>query len=290
MASKRFKIGLLVSIVAIILCVGFALITAQPIFGLDFSDGYLVRINLKKDFDATDVLSLLQPIKKDLGDVRVSKTGSGEVAQALIYVQHADDATQSAMITALEKEYPEATLRSANQIKTQKSKMALLSYALFLLLGIALVGLYCGIRKSVSAGTGIALAAVLSILVSLAVSIVCAIPLNVSSMASCGAVSLASLALFYIVLSQNVDAEEEDIQLGAKNKMIVIIGMVFILLTSIALFILGGIGMRSFAATMCIGLLVGMLEAAFVALPYTVLYKDKFRRKVKQKSKKRVKI
>lgn len=289
MAKKRFKLGILLSIIAIVLCVGFAFITAQPIFGLDFSDGYLVRVDLRKDFDTTDVLSLLQPVKMDLGDVRVSRTGSGEVAQALIYVQQIDDTTQSAMITALEKEYPEATMRSTNEIKTLKSKMALLPYALFLLLAIALVALYCGIRKSVSAGIGIALAAIVAILVSLAVNIVCAIPLNVGSIVCSGAVSMVSLSLFYVVLSQNLDAEEESVRLGGQNKTIVFIGMVVILLLCIALFVLGGIGLRSFAAAMCIGLLVGLLEAAFVALPYTVINKDKFRRKVKTKKKKSAK-
>ncbi|MGI6664012.1 MAG: hypothetical protein ACOX3W_01090 [Christensenellaceae bacterium] len=280
MVAKRLKRGIVITVLIVLVSILFLFLSPSAGLGLDFTNGYLLKITIGEDFSQKEIEEILLPMQKECGDIRVVSAGEGDVAQVYIETQKMDEAIQEKIETAVLEKYNNATIGAAEKEIRKENIVTLLGYVGMALLGVLAASIYLYFRRGLGGSLGFLISAILALLLGGALLIITSVPIGIVSLMSMMMASIISAALYFIMLSQDIIQEEivvedEDAEEEIKKEKFVYVNWKPVLVTcvamvvfSVGLFFLGGYMLQRFAVSLLIGLLSALFTVAYIGVPF----------------------
>ncbi len=295
---KSAKYFMAASVSVIILGVIFGVFYSGMNFGIDFTGGTLMTINMGGEFNDQDVKDAL--VKEGVNDAPVIKSSdNGVQSRAIIRMKDSGDDVKDReirtnLVADLKVNYPNASELSFDRVGAVSSsdliKNALLAVA------IASIGilLYVWIRFKLISGIAALIALLHDVLIMLAFCTIIQLPINSSFIAAVliivGYSINDTIVVFDRIRENNNIYSRREMSRGKVVDVSVKETLTRTLYTSLTtlitisvLYVLGVQAIKEFALPIIVGLISGTYSSIFIASPIWALWEDRQERKGNKK-------
>ncbi|MBE7025905.1 MAG: protein translocase subunit SecF [Ruminococcaceae bacterium] len=256
-------------------------------FGLDFTGGTEIRMNIGQEFNNDDISSI---VKDNAGvDSLIQKTGNNEVS---IKTEEIETEKRDAVVNAVKEKYAldETSLLEATNVSASASKQLLTDALKALLIAVLCMLVYITIRFDFRSGLAAVLGLLHNVLVLLAIYAVTRMQINSTFVAAVLTIVGYSINNTIIIFDKirenrklNRRAPFEEVSGTALNQVLTrtINASITTLATILALYILGIDSIREFSLPIIIGVLIGTYSSMCIATPLWVVLNDKMKKRKK---------
>lgn len=276
-----FTISLLVIVVGI-----FFMATRGLEYGLDFKGGTVVEINMGQDFDKKNADKI---IEKYSNDFQSNKTNKYSLSIKSANLSNDD---VSSIVKALKKEYSKSTLTNQENIGASIGKEARVNAVKAVVIAIAAMFIYIGIRFEFSYGMAAIIGLIHNILVMLSVYAITRVSIDSSFIAAALTVIGYSvhdtIVVFDRIRENHKYMRREDPEVIADASVtqtlarsINTVLTVIITLTSVYIYVPS---VRNFSEPILIGIVTGCYSSICIASPSWVLIKRRLLKNKKLKA------
>jgi len=292
--GKR-KLAVALSLVLLIIGAVSLVINGGPEYGIDFAGGTLVQVRLSSDTDAAGIKAALGDL--DLGGVVVQTFGD-EANEYLIRAQKTDAETQDIaekIGSALKGTYGDGVeIRRAEMVGPQVGKDLRQKGLLAVLYAMVGILIYITWRFEFRFAIGAVIALVHDVGITLGAFSVAGKEIDLPIIAAFLAIigySLNDTIIVYDRIRENMGQASKIGFPAVINQSInetlsrTLLTSGTTLLVVLALFILGGGVIHSFAFALLVGIIVGTYSSVFVASPLLIFWEDARMRKAQKEAK-----
>lgn len=296
---KNFKRLVIISVVIIAVGLGYGIGFGGFNWGIDFTGGTIMTVDMGKDFAEADVQAALSSLGIDEAQINLAGEGNQKTT-AIIRTRALDSQRQeqinSDLIRSLKEEYPDVSLVSSDSVGgvvgVELTSNALASIAI----ACGLILIYIAFRFEFFSGVSAVLMLLHDVAIMFAIVALIRLPLNSSFVAAILTVvgySINATIVVFDRVRENMKKYE-----GQKDKDRAFIvdtsiqetlgrsinTTITTLLTIGALYVMGVESIREFALPIIIGLFSGVFSSVFLASPLWCLLKNaQDKRKADQK-------
>ncbi|MBE7062294.1 MAG: protein translocase subunit SecF [Clostridia bacterium] len=254
-------------------------------FGLDFTGGTEIRMNISAEFNSDDISSI---VKEAAGvQPQVQKSGETEV---FIKTEEIDTEKRDAVVSAIKEKYSldDSALLEANNVSASASKQLLTDALKALLIAVVCMLIYITIRFDLRSGLSAVIGLLANVLVLLSVYSVTRMQINSTFVAAVLTIVGYSINNTIIIFDKirenrklNRRAPFAEISNTALNQVLTrtINASITTLATILVLYILGIDSIREFSLPIIIGVLVGTYSSVFLATPLWVVLNSKMKKR-----------
>lgn len=296
-SAKYFIAG---SIMVIIIGIITGIYYGGMNFGIDFTGGTLLTIDMGGEYDEQDVVDIL--VEQGVYDAPVVKSGNnGAQDQAIVRVQDSNDQDaerelRENILAGIQEKYPDASLEFERV--TAVSSSDLIRNAILSIL-IASVGIliYIWIRFALVSGVAALIALVHDVLIMIAFCTIIQLPINSSFIAAVLIIvgySINDTIVVFDRIRENNKYTSKEMSRGGVVDLSVketIRRTLYTSITTLAtitiLYFLGVQTIKEFALPIIIGLLSGTYSSIFIASPIWALWEDRKANKGKKQKQKK---
>lgn len=281
-----FIISAVIILVGIIAYIAFGGLN----FGLDFSGGTEIRINIGKDFDNAAIEKI---VKDTSGETpTVQKTNGTEVS---IKTKEIATEKRDAVIDAIKANFglDDSSILEATNVSASASTKLLLDALKAILLSVVCMLVYITFRFDFRSGLAAILGLLHNVLIMIAIYAIFRMQINSSFIAAILTIVGYSINNTIVIFdkirenrkqSQRVPFEEVS-ALALKQTMTrTIFASITTLTTIVVLFILGVPSIKEFSLPIIIGVVVGTYSSICISTPLWVILNDKLKKRSKKKA------
>ncbi|MBD5560631.1 MAG: protein translocase subunit SecF [Clostridia bacterium] len=295
MFTKHLKLTAAISIIIIVAgIIAGAMGGLNP--GIDFTGGSLTVVDMKQDFDADYVHSVLE----DMGQADAPVVKSGEdMQEAQIRMQDVEDGEMQAevteiLLTGLQSEYPEAEIVSVDRVGGVTSAEMVQGAIWAVIIACALMLVYIWIRFELFSGIAAVIALAQDVLVMIAFVCIFRLQINSGFIAGCLTIIGYSINNTIVIFDRIRDNQriygrkktrDEIANLSVRETLGRTINTsVTTLIMIVSLYIFGVTSIREFALPIIVGLLAGTYSSIFLSAPIWAAMADYFERRKKSQA------
>lgn len=294
-SAKYFISG---SVAVIILGVIFAFLHGGLNFGIDFTGGTLMTINMGGEFNDQDVKDVL--VKLGVNDAPVVKSGqNGAQDQAIIRMKDSGNVEQERqtrinIVSGLKEKYSSAYELSFQRVGAVSSSELIKNAIIAVLIASVGILIYVWIRFELISGIAAIVALLHDVLIMLAFCAIINLPINSSFIAAVLTIVGYSINDTIVVFDRIRENDKIYTRKEKSQGAVVDISVketltrtlytsLTTLLTITVLYILGVQTIKEFALPIIVGLISGTYSSIFIASPIWVLWEDSRGKKDKSK-------
>ncbi len=254
-------------------------------FGLDFTGGTEIRMNIGQEFNNDDILNI---VKEKAGvDAVVQKAGEAEVS---IKTEEIDTEKRDAVVDAIKEKYAldETSLLEATNVSASASKQLLTDALKALLIAVACMLVYITIRFDFRSGLAAIIGLMHNVLILLAVYAVSRLQINstfVAAVLTIVGYSINNTIIIFDKIRENRKLNRRtpfaEVSNTALNQVLTrtINASITTLATIVVLYIMGIDSIREFSLPIIIGVLVGTYSSLCISTPLWVVLNDKMKKR-----------
>ncbi len=292
MVFKKFKYSAMIVIAILIIAVVVGVFSKKPNMGLDFTASYLIKVDIKEEFDSAELLGAVQSMQNELGDIRVTSANSGSVEQAYIRVQNIDEETTARLMEKIGTVYEKAVYRSTSTLYASADAKNFIKYVFMFFGTILVAAFYMAVRRGIHAGISSAVSAVAAVLTAVAFLIIFRIPIGISNFIIAAGMAfifsfVCTVTLYTPLLEKNQnpadllkDTAAVDTCVVSAVKKSLSIAAAFGVFSVAAIIIRGSVA-RLFITPLLLGTACGLLYPIFIGMPLMVLVAQDMKSKTK---------
>lgn len=282
---EKRKIWFTISLIIIAIGI-FTMATKGLEYGLDFKGGTVIEINMGKNFNKHEVDTVIQKYSKDFQSNKINNKSIS------IKSANLSNDTVSKIIKGIKKEYPKSTLTNQENIGASIGKEARINAIKAVIIAIAAMFIYIGIRFEFSYGMAAIIGLIHNVLVMLSVYAIARVSIDSSFIAAALTVIGYSVHDTIVVFdrirenhrymrrqSPELIADASVTQTLARSINTVL--TVVITLTSVYIYVPS---VRNFSEPILVGIISGCYSSICIASPCWVLIKNHISKKRKLKT------
>ncbi|WP_446897532.1 protein translocase subunit SecF [Clostridium sp. LBM24168] len=282
---EKRKIWFTISLIVIAIGI-FTIATKGLEYGLDFKGGTVIEINLGADFNKHDVDKIIQ---KYSNDFQSNKVNSKSIS---IKSANLSNDSVSSIIKSVKKEYPKSTLTNQENIGASIGKEARINAIKAVIIAIAAMFIYIGIRFEFSYGMAAIIGLIHNILIMLSVYAVARVSIDSSFIAAALTVIGYSvhdtIVVFDRIRENHNYMRREDPELIADASVTQTLArsintVVTVVITLASVYILVP-SVRNFSEPILVGIISGCYSSICIASPCWVLIKRHMTKRKKLKT------
>ncbi|MEF9863977.1 MAG: protein translocase subunit SecF [Christensenellaceae bacterium] len=292
MITKNFKWFSLVSVVIIVVGIICGIAFGGLNLGIDFTGGSITTIEMGGEFNADDVVKVLE--ENGVKNVPVIKAGEG-YTKAVIRMQDVGDEAMQAetsvnILKGIQEIYPNATNDGVDRVGGVASAELVRNAVLAVIISCLLMLVYIWIRFELFSGIAAVVALMHDVLIM--ISIVCIVRLQINSAFIAACLTIVGYSINNtIVIFDRIRDNLKVVGLKTKSRNDIanisiketltrtINTSVTTLIMIVALYVFGVDSIKEFALPIIIGLLAGTYSSVFLSAPIWALLSDKFDKK-----------
>lgn len=282
---EKRKIWFTISLIVIAIGI-FTMATKGLEYGLDFKGGTVVEINLGGDFNKNDVDKIVEKYSNDFQSNKVNSKSISIKSASL------SNDNVSNIIKSVKKEYPKSTLTNQENIGASIGREARVNAIKAVIIAIAAMFIYIGIRFEFSYGMAAIIGLIHNILIMLSVYAVARVSIDSSFIAAALTVIGYSvhdtIVVFDRIRENHNYMRREDPELIADASVtqtlarsINTVVTVVITLTSVYILVPS---VRNFSEPILVGIISGCYSSICIASPCWVLIKRYMNKRKKLKT------
>ncbi len=276
MFKKKYVIGLLISLIVMLAAAGVSLLGPMDFLGLDFTDSFIIKADIKEEFDEETIYGVLSSYKSRTGDTRVEKAGD-HLDQAVIRVQHGNEELAKEIVGKIAEKYENAAYRGFVSERNYSGMSPLLRYSLIVLLAVLAVCVFLAVRQGVAFAAGTFFAILFGEAAGVCLTVLVAVPIGVGSYMGSVLSAFLSAAVLLTLIGGKMKEEahkgdekpEEPLfspvmkGVAVKGGIAAAAALVFLAL----LIIFGGTQVKAFAVSLAAGGITGVFSAYMIGAP-----------------------
>ena len=282
--SSNFKYASLLS--ALIILAGIiAAIVSGVNFGVDFTGGTLLTLDMGGDFDTADVSSALETAGiNDASVIKSGSTGSSQNQAVIRMKTFADDETENRVrqqiIDSLSDKYEEVEITTVDRVGAVASADLIRSAVLCIVIASALILIYIWIRFELMSGIAAVVMLMHDVAIMISLTIILRVQINSPFIAAVLTIIGYSINNTIVIF----DRIRENGKFGQKKHQVLTEELVDMsitetlsrtintsittLITIVTLYVLGVDSIKEFSLPIIIGLVAGTYSSIFMAAPF----------------------